>query len=143
MLLHSAAQLLTIAGSPQRGVTLGNLGIIPEGAVLIRDGMIEAVGTTSELRQTYPQEEKLDAAGHVVMPGFVDPHTHLMWVGDRAAEFEMRLQGKTYLEILADRSCWHYIRAAPGLPTGREPGRCRSRGHAGFCRPAYPPDVGW
>jgi len=101
MLLHSAAQLLTIAGSPQRGVTLGNLGIIPEGAVLIRDGMIEAVGTTSELRQTYPQEEKLDAAGHVVMPGFVDPHTHLMWVGDRAAEFEMRLQGKTYLEILA------------------------------------------
>ena len=101
MLLHSASQLLTIAGSPQRGRDLGRLGIIRDGAVLIRDGLIEAVGTSPELRHAYPHEETLDAAGHVVMPGFVDPHTHLLWVGDRAAEFEMRLEGKTYLEILA------------------------------------------
>src|SRR4030042_236172 len=101
MLLHSASQLLTIAGSPQRGQTLGNLGIIPNGAVLIRDRMIEAVGSTSGLRQAFPNEETLDAAGHVVMPGFVDPHTHLLWVGDRSTEFEMRLEGRTYLEILA------------------------------------------
>jgi imidazolonepropionase len=101
MLLHSASQLLTIAGPPQRGANLGRLGIIPDGAVLIRDGVIEAVGTTAELRSAYSHEEILDAAGHVVMPGFVDPHTHLLWVGDRAAEFEMRLEGKTYLEILA------------------------------------------
>ena len=101
MLLHSASQLLTIAGAPQRGRELGQLGIIPDGAVLIRDGKILAVGTTDDLRQAYPHEETLDAGGHVVMPGFVDPHTHLLWVGDRAAEFEMRLEGKTYLEILA------------------------------------------
>jgi imidazolonepropionase len=101
MLLHSASQLLTIAGSPQRGRDLGHLGIILDGAVLIRDGVIKAVGTTTELCQVYPHEERLDATGHVVMPGFVDPHTHLMWVGDRAVEFEMRLEGKTYLEILA------------------------------------------
>ena len=101
MLLHSASQLLTIAGAPQRGQALGNLGIIPDGAVFIRDGVIKAVGTTPELLQVFPHEETLDAAGHVVMPGFVDPHTHLLWVGDRAAEFEMRLEGKTYLEILA------------------------------------------
>ena len=101
MLIHSASQLLTIAGPPQRGAALGRLGIIPYGAVLIRDGVIEAVGTTAELRSSYPHEESLDAGGHVVMPGFVDPHTHLLWVGDRAAEFEMRLEGKTYLEILA------------------------------------------
>jgi imidazolonepropionase len=101
MLLHSAAQLLTITGSPQRGRELGRLGIISDGAVLIRDGMIDTVGTTTELRHAYPHEETLDATGHVVMPGFVDPHTHLLWVGDRAAEFEMRLEGKTYLEILA------------------------------------------
>jgi imidazolonepropionase len=101
MLLHSASQLLTIAGSPQGGHTLGNLGLIPDGAVLIRDGIIEAVGTTQKLRGAFPHEEALDAAGSVVMPGFVDPHTHLLWVGDRAAEFEMRLEGKTYLEILA------------------------------------------
>ncbi len=101
MLLHSATQLLTIAGKPQRGRDLGNLGIIPDGAVLFRDGKILATGTTGELRQAYPGEETLDAGGRVVMPGFVDPHTHLLWVGDRAAEFEMRLQGKTYLEILS------------------------------------------
>lgn len=101
MLLHSASQLLTIAGAPQRGRDLGRLGIIDEGAVLIRAGVIEAIGTTSELCQAYPNEETLDATGHVVMPGLVDPHTHLLWVGDRAAEFEMRLEGKTYLDILA------------------------------------------
>ena len=52
------------------------------------------------MRAVYEDEEQLDAAGCVVMPGFVDPHTHLVWAGDRAAEFEMRLQGKTYLEIM-------------------------------------------
>jgi imidazolonepropionase len=101
MLIHSAAQLLTLAGGPQRGAELGNLGIIQNGAVLVRDGLIEAVGTTPELRASCRGEEELDASGKVVMPGFVDPHTHLLWVGDRSAEFEMRLQGKTYMEILA------------------------------------------
>ena len=101
MLIHSASQLLTIAGSPQRGNALGRLGIIPDGAVLIHDDKIVAVGTTAELRQAYPDEEAIDAKSHVVMPGFIDAHTHLLWAGDRAAEFEMRLQGKTYLEILA------------------------------------------
>jgi imidazolonepropionase len=101
MLIYSASQLLTIAGAPQRGRDLGRLGIIPDGAVLIRDGMIVAVGATNELLHAYPHEKSLDATGHVVMPGFIDPHTHLLWVGDRAAEFEMRLEGKSYLEILA------------------------------------------
>jgi imidazolonepropionase len=95
MLIHSAAQLLTLAGGPQRGDALGDLGIIQNGAVLVRDGKIEAVGDTHELRASFPGEEALDASGRVVMPGFVDPHTHLLWVGDRSAEFEMRLQGKT------------------------------------------------
>ncbi len=101
MLIHSASQLLTLAGSPQRGHELGQLGIIEDGAVLIHEGKIAAVGSTRELLQDHPDEETLDAHGHVVMPGLVDPHTHLLWVGDRAAEFVMRLEGKTYLEILA------------------------------------------
>ena len=101
MLIHSASQLLTLAGGPQRGLDLGALGLIPDGAVLIRGATIVAVGTTSELRAAYPHELALDAARKVVMPGFVDPHTHLVWAGSRAAEFEQRLQGKTYLEILA------------------------------------------
>ncbi len=100
-LLHSASQVLTLAGGPQRGRGLGALGIIPDGAVAWEGERILATGPTSELRRRYPQAELLDAAGGVVMPGFVDPHTHVVWAGDRAAEFEMRLAGKTYLEILA------------------------------------------
>jgi imidazolonepropionase len=102
MLIHSASQLLTLAGPPQRGHELGRLSIIPDGAVLIQGERIMAVGTTAELQQAYPQEDSIDASGHVVMPGLVDPHTHLLWVGDRSREFEMRLEGKSYLEILAE-----------------------------------------
>jgi imidazolonepropionase len=101
MLIHSASQLLTLAGGPQRGPQFGSLGIISDGAVLVRDGKVEAVGASPELLRAYPDEPRLDAQRHVVMPGFVDPHTHLVWAGDRAAEFEMRLQGKTYMEIMA------------------------------------------
>jgi imidazolonepropionase len=101
MLIHSASQLLTLAGGPQRGLDLGRLEIIESGAVLVRDGIIADIGDSEALKFAYPDEPALDASGRVVMPGFVDPHTHLIWAGDRAAEFEMRLQGKTYLEILA------------------------------------------
>ncbi len=101
MLIHSANQVLTLTGGPQRGPELGSLGIIADGAVLVRDGKIVAVGSTADLRGAYPGEQELDATGSVVMPGFVDPHTHVIWAGDRAAEFEMRLEGKSYLEILA------------------------------------------
>jgi len=101
MLIHSASQLLTLSGGPQRGHDLGRLGLIPDGAVLIRDDQIVAVGDSQDLRRDYPAEPALDARGYVVLPGLVDPHTHAIWVGDRAPEFEQRLEGKTYLEILA------------------------------------------
>jgi imidazolonepropionase len=101
MLIHSASQLLTLAGGPQRGLELGRLGLIENGAVLILDQQIAAVGASAELRAAFPDEPTLDASGRVVMPGFVDPHTHLIWAGDRAGEFELRLKGKPYLEILA------------------------------------------
>lgn len=101
MLIHSATQLLTLAGGPQRGNALGSLGIIENGAVLVRDEKIVAVGKSDELRAAYPGEPGLDASGCVVMPGFVDPHTHVVWAGDRAREFEMRLEGAKYLDILA------------------------------------------
>jgi len=101
MIIHSATQLLTIPGGPQRGRALGTLGILENGAVLIRDEKIVALGKTDELRAAYPNEPGLDATGCVVMPGFVDPHTHLIWGGDRAKEFEMRLEGAKYLDILA------------------------------------------
>lgn len=101
MLIHSASQLLTLSGGPQRGKALGSLNLIEDGAVLIRDGKIAAVGKTSDLRSAYPEEAALDASGCVVLPGFVDPHTHIVWAGDRAAEFEMKMGGMHYLDILA------------------------------------------
>jgi len=101
MLIHSANQVLTLAGGPQRGKELGRLGLIEDGAVLMRDEKIVAVGKTSELRASYKDEPTLDASGCVILPGFVDPHTHLIWAGDRAREFEMRLEGAKYLDILA------------------------------------------
>lgn len=102
MLIHSSSQLLTLSGGPQRGKSLGTLGIIEDGAVVLRDEKIVAVGTTAELKASYPQEPTLDANGCVLMPGFVDPHTHVIWGGDRANEFEMKMAGKPYLEILAE-----------------------------------------
>jgi imidazolonepropionase len=101
MLIHSAKEVLTLAGGPQRGKTLGTLGIIDDGAVLIRGEKIAAVGPSGQLRAAYGSEPGLDASGCVVLPGFVDPHTHVIWVGDRAKEFEMRLEGAKYLDILA------------------------------------------
>ncbi len=100
MLIYNAKQLLTLAGGPQRGKNLGNLGIIPEGAVLVRNGLVEAVGPSQDLLEQFPKEERFNAAGKVVMPGFVDPHTHLIFMGNRAFEFEMRLEGRSYQEIM-------------------------------------------
>jgi imidazolonepropionase len=101
LLIHSAAQLLTLAGGPQRGARLGELGLIEDGAIAIDDGRIVEVGRSTILRGRFSAHRQIDASGRVVMPGFVDPHTHVVWAGDRAAEFEMRLAGRSYLEILA------------------------------------------
>ena len=102
MLIHSASQLLTLSNGPQRGQALGSLNIIENGAILFRNEKIVAIGKTDELRNAYPDEPILDAGGCVLMPGFVDPHTHLIWAGDRANEFELKMSGVSYLDILAN-----------------------------------------
>ncbi len=99
-LLFNTSQVVTLVGGPRRGPRMNDLGIISNGAVIFRDGAILEVADSDSLINKYPNEPRLDAQGNAVIPGFVDPHTHLVWAGDRAAEFEMRLQGKTYLEIL-------------------------------------------
>ena len=101
LLIHSATQLLTLAGGPQRGTDLGRLGIIEDGCMAVVKGQVVAVGKTAKLRTHYHPKKEIDASGKVVMPGFVDPHTHLIWIGDRAQEFERRLKGATYLEIMS------------------------------------------
>jgi imidazolonepropionase len=98
--LHGARQLLTLAGGPQRGRALGRLGIIEDGALAWRDTTIVDTGSSEEVLRRFPAAERIDAGGRVVLPGFVDPHTHLVWAGDRAAEFELRLAGASYQEIM-------------------------------------------
>ncbi len=104
LLIHSANQICVVPDhdeGPQRGADLGDLGLITDGALVIGDGHINAVGPTSEVRAAYAADTVLDAGGRVVVPGFVDPHTHVLWAGDRADEFEMRVAGAAYLEIMA------------------------------------------
>ncbi len=102
LLIHSAAQLCTIAdpGGPQRGQDLGDLAIIEDGALAVQDGRILAVGTSTDLRARFHAQQEMDASGRCVIPGFVDPHTHLPWAGERAAEFEIRVGGATYMQIM-------------------------------------------
>jgi imidazolonepropionase len=103
LILHSAGQLCVVPahGGPQRGADLGDLGVIENGALAVRDGRIIDVGPSPELRHRYSPMQEVDAGGRCVIPGFVDPHTHLPWYGDRANEFEQRLAGATYMEIMA------------------------------------------
>lgn len=101
LLVHSARQVLTLAGGPQRGSSLGRLGIIEDGAVAIDAGKIVAVGDSSDVRGRFQARDELDATDRVVTPGWVDPHTHLVWAGDRAEEFEQRQAGVSYMDILA------------------------------------------
>jgi imidazolonepropionase len=104
LLIHSASHLCTVPasdGGSQRGTALGTLGIVENGAVAIHHGKIVEVGPTSRLRVEYEARQQINATNHAVVPGLVDPHTHLVWVGDRAAEFEMRLAGASYMDIMA------------------------------------------
>jgi len=97
-------QLVTLAGAarPRVGDELRELAIIDDSALLIEDGRIVAVGRSSELKEKIPPGAVLvDAEGRCVTPGFVDAHTHLVFAGNRAAEFERRIAGATYQEIAA------------------------------------------
>lgn len=103
LLITNASQVCVIPGpdGPQRGQQLGDLGLIANGAVAVADGKIVAVGDTAVLTSHYYAPEVINAHGRAVIPGFVDPHTHIPWLGDRAAEFEQRIAGASYMEIMA------------------------------------------
>jgi imidazolonepropionase len=103
LFFRNAAQLLTLAGPPgaRRGAALGELGIIPQGGVLTDGETILRVGPTRSLEREALRlrAEPIDCRGRVVMPGFVDSHTHLIFAGSRVNDYEQRLRGKTYEEI--------------------------------------------
>lgn len=101
-----AKELLTLSGhkGPRRGKEMDMLGLIEDGALAIQGDRILAVGTTEEVLdkvEVVPGEtEEIYAKGRVVLPGLVDPHTHILYGGHRAHELDLRLQGTPYLEIL-------------------------------------------
>jgi len=110
LLLVNIAQLLTLRSDsdrpgPRRGPQLEEIGIIHDGAVLCLGGKIVSVGTAKEaLRDPWLQKHRkkvteIDCAGNVVIPGFVDSHTHPVFVGPRLVDFEKRIEGASYEEI--------------------------------------------
>lgn len=91
------------AGVPLCGPDLATVRTVPRAAILVRDGLIVSAGPEQEVLEAagdFPGLETLDAGGRVAIPGFVDPHTHLVFEGLRTLEFEQRIQGCDYLEIL-------------------------------------------
>jgi imidazolonepropionase len=105
--IRNASQLVTLQGSsntPRVKDEMSELGIIEDGSVWIEDGVIQAVGKDEELLVKYESRlsevEVVDARGKLVTPGLIDPHTHLVFAGSRENEFNMRLQGATYMEIM-------------------------------------------
>ena len=102
LLITGASQLLTLGGrAPRRGKALSSLGIVKDGAVLVRDGVIAAVGARAQV-EAHPEAggaEKLDLGGRVALPGFVDSHTHLIHAASRAEEYELKIAGASYEEI--------------------------------------------
>src|SRR5690242_13036105 len=102
LLITGCAELVTLRGPvPRRGPALADLGIIRDGALLIRDGRIAAAGVRRRIENLREARSarKLDLGGRVVLPGFVDSHTHLVFAASRANEYEMRIAGATYEEI--------------------------------------------
>jgi imidazolonepropionase len=102
LLITGASQLVTLRGrAPRRGKTLCNLGIVKDGALLVRDGLIAAVGLRAEV-EARPESRgggEIDLGGRVVLPGFVDSHTHLIHAASRAEEYELKIAGASYEEI--------------------------------------------
>lgn len=97
-------ELVTLRGPARPRVRdeMRDLGIIDDGALLVRDGRVAAAGRYADLKSQFGLDtEVVDAGGGVVMPGFVDAHTHLVFAGNRAAEFEQRIEGASYQQIAA------------------------------------------
>src|SRR6186997_542067 len=104
LLITNCKQLVTLAGParPRVGAELRELSIIQDGAMLVSDGRIDRVGSRQQIESTIASNaEVVDAGGRIVLPGFIDAHTHPVFAGTRADEFEERATGVSYQEIAA------------------------------------------
>ncbi len=103
LLITNIRRLVTCAApdGPLRGASLGAASGIADAALALAGGRIVAVGSAAALSGQYRAEQTLDGAGLIAIPGFVDPHTHCCYAGDRADEFALRIAGATYQELMA------------------------------------------
>jgi imidazolonepropionase len=123
LLITGCSELLTLRGAvPRRGPALRELEVIRDGALLVREDRILAVGKRRQVEKLREarRAEKFDLGGRVVLPGFVDSHTHLIFPRCRSHEYEQRLSGATYEEIARAgggiRSTVKHLRRAPATP---------------------------
>ena len=106
LVLSNIGQLATLAGysdRPKTGPDMKELSIIENGAIAIKDGKIELVSTTKDVLDQISEEPTfppIEFPDMLALPGFVDSHTHLVFAGSREYDFAMKLEGKTYMEIL-------------------------------------------
>jgi imidazolonepropionase len=102
LLITGASQILALRGStPRRGNSLSKLAIENDGAILVSDGKIAAVGLRARVEKlaAAKRADQLDVGGRVILPGFVDSHTHLIHAASRAEEYQLKIQGASYEEI--------------------------------------------
>lgn len=125
--IRHASQLATLAGgssSPVVGAQMNELSIIEDGSIWLEDGVIQRVGPDGELALHYRdrahEAQIIDASGKLVTPGLIDPHTHLVHAGSRQNEFNMRLNGATYMEIMNNGGGIHSTTAATRAATHEE-----------------------
>jgi imidazolonepropionase len=103
LIIYNAEQFVTCAseGKPKRLEQMRDVGLIENGAAAMKDGIIAGIGTSAEIFREFEAENVIDARRKVVCPAFVDPHTHIVFAGDRINEFELKIKGADYLEIMA------------------------------------------
>lgn len=103
LIVHNIGQLVTCTSGarPKRGPEMYEVGIIENAAVAIKDGVFKEIGRSDEVLGNNTANELIDAGGRAAVPGFVDPHTHIIYAGDRLNEFELKIKGAEYLDILA------------------------------------------
>lgn len=125
--IRHASQLATLAGgsaTPVTGAKMNELAITLDGSIWLENGVIQSVGTDEELAHQYKdrahEAQILDASGKLVTPGLIDPHTHLVHAGSRQNEFNMRLNGATYMEIMNNGGGIHSTTAATRAATHEE-----------------------
>lgn len=102
LIIKNAAQLVTCAseGKAKHGAQMLDAGIVENGALAVKDGVIVSVGKSDEISAKFESKKTFDAKNKVVCPAFVDPHTHIVYAGNRLNEFELKIKGADYLEIL-------------------------------------------